>query len=162
MSRTLMSLRTATLPACLALIVCTPGSAAVGPMPLAQLVGESKAIVIGEVDKTEIIMAEPQENGVGEARGQQIPRGMAWISVKTWIKGKSYDSVMRVQYQPALEDSPIFEVGQAMVLFLTTGSDGFYQTHGMSRGQFLIAGDRIAGLDRSLADFLEEIESHLD
>lgn len=145
----------------LGLLAAGPGNSAMGPRSIEQLVQESDLIIVGQVIEVDA-NARDLQGEYGEARQLRVPVSVALVSVAKVIKGEAGGNTVRVEWIPALEDSPQFSQGQHAVLFLKgLDADGDYQTVAQSQGQFLIEEDRVPRTAGTLADFLADIRNQL-
>jgi hypothetical protein len=128
MVRGLVSLLTIGVLASCGLALCVLSAAQPASMVVrldnAQLVGRSHLVVTGRVAAVK-----------AGAKSRE-----ALVAVECALKGAPGKQVT-VAFSPGLEDSPVFEVGEVVLLFLTEAEPGRFQVTGGEQGKFSFGKD---------------------
>lgn len=141
----------------LSLLVAETASASLGVISLEALTDQADLIVHGKVlsSSRETVTRQTAEG----TRGLQISIATIRIEPVRIIKGSAPAPVL-VQVVEGMEDSPRFQQGEEVIVFLQQNPDSAsYSTVGLMQGKFNVADGLVLRAETPVGPFVEKLES---
>ena len=136
------------------LLLSNSAPASLGVISLEELTCKADLIVYGTVASVESNESERKMR----PGNVPIPIAVVRISSKTILKGAATDPII-VKAVENMEDSPKFEQGQEVFLFLTQNADdSSFSVFGLTQGKFDVEDGLVVREQMPVAQFAEKVE----